>query len=272
MIDFASLFKLTQSGSCSLNDSLSHAYRIIAKGASGGLGSGGVGSSRGALVVSVLELHKDEEIYILVGQRGEHACIKSMGYRDKGCESKGGRNSFDKSANSKIGQLKNLVIEDGAGGGGGGTFVYLLNAANAAVPLLIAGGAGGLGIGRYLDDDLQQHGRGYEPERLDVSGQRHGEMNRTGGPGGGWRADDDTLLGTYSGASLLEGNGLLHSHSFFRSLNNQMVSGGRGGEPCYSARGIYGQGGFGGGGGGCSTGGKRFVSLFKLKLHVKIIS
>lgn len=152
----------------------------------------------------MLELHKDEEIYILVGQHGEHACIKSMGYRDKGCESRG-RNSFDKTVNSKTKQVKNLVIEDGAGGGGGGTFVYLLNAANAAVPLLIAGGAGGLGIGRYLDDDLQQHGRGYEPERSDVSGQRHGEMNRTGGPGGGWRSDADNVLGTYSGASLLEG-------------------------------------------------------------------
>lgn len=179
--------------------------RIIVKGASGGLGSGGVGSSRGALVVSVLELRKDEDIYFLVGQHGEHACIKSMGYRDKGCESRG-RNAFDKTVNSKTKQVKNLVIEDGAGGGGGGTFVFFFNPLNIAVPLIIAGGAGGLGIGRYLDDDLQQHGRGYESERLDVSGQRHGEMNRTGGPGGGWRADDDHALGTYSGASLLEGN------------------------------------------------------------------
>lgn len=163
-----------------------------------------MGSSRGALVVSVLELHKDEEIYILVGQHGEHACIKSMGYRDKGCESRG-RNAFDKVVNSKTKQVKNIVIEDGAGGGGGGTFVFLLNVANTAVPLLIAGGAGGLGIGRFLNDDLQQHGRNFEPERLDVSGQRHGETNRTGGPGGGWRADDDYALGTHCGASLLEG-------------------------------------------------------------------
>lgn len=169
--------------------------------------------------MSVLELHKDEEIYMLVGQHGEHACIKSMGFRDKGCESRG-RNSFDKSANSKTKQVKNLVIEDGAGGGGGGTFVFLLNAANAAVPLLIAGGAGGLGIGRYLDDDLQQHGRGYEAERFDVSGQRHGEMNRTGGPGGGWRAENDHALGAHSGASLLEGENFirlkLRNRSFSR--------------------------------------------------------
>lgn len=46
-------------------------YTVIAKGAGGGLGSGGVGSSRGAMVTSVLELHKDEEIHVLVGQSGE---------------------------------------------------------------------------------------------------------------------------------------------------------------------------------------------------------
>lgn len=154
--------------------------------------------------MTVLELHKDEEIYILVGQQGENACIKSMGFRDKHCESRD-RNVVEKAVNSKTKQVKNLIIEDGAGGGGGGTFVFLLNIASAAVPLVIAGGGGGLGIGRYLDDDSQQHGRGYEPERTEVSGQRHGEMNRTGGPGGGWRSLDDSALGTYSGGALLEG-------------------------------------------------------------------
>jgi len=50
--------------------------RIIAKGASGGLGSGGVGSSRGSVAVAVLELHKHEELYFLVGQQGENAlCV-----------------------------------------------------------------------------------------------------------------------------------------------------------------------------------------------------
>lgn len=210
---------------------------MIVKGAGGGLGSGGVGSSRGALVVSVLELNKDEEIYFLIGQHGEHACIKSMGLRDEECESKGKAAPFDKNTDSKTKQVKNLVIEDGAGGGGGGTFVFMLNPANAAIPLLVAGGGGGLGIGRYIDDD-STHGREVEPHRLDFSGQQGGEMhNRTGGPGGGWRAKPDHALSVHSGASLLEG--------------------GRGGEPCYPARGIHGQGGFGGGGGGCSTGGTK---------------
>lgn len=194
-------------------------HRVIAKGAGGGLGSGGVGSSRGALAVSVLELHKDEEIYFLVGQKGEHACIKSMGYRDKECEPKD-NDSSEQPRNSKTKQVKNMVIEDGAGGGGGATYVFLLNSVNEVVPLVVAAGGGGLGIGRYLDDH-DQHGRIVDLNGIDVSGEMIGEMNKTGGPGGGWRAQDDYALGVNMGASLLEGS--------------------RGGEPCYPLRGIHGR-------------------------------
>lgn len=105
--------------------------RIIAKGAGGGLGSRGVGSSRGALAVSVFELHKDERIYILVGQKGESACIKSFLNRDDSCESsEDGTSSARPSSsnsNSKTKQVKDIVIESGsAGGGGGATFIFLV--------------------------------------------------------------------------------------------------------------------------------------------------
>lgn len=177
-----------------------------------------MGSSRGALTISILELHKDEEIYFLVGQKGEHACIKSMGYRDKECEPKD-HELADQLRNSKTKQVRNMIIEDGAGGGGGATYVYVRNSANDVVPLVVAAGGGGLGIGRYLDD-YDQHGRDIDPSRIDVSGQTVGEMNKTGGPGGGWRAHADYALGINVGASLL--------------------AGGRGGEPCYPPRGIHG--------------------------------
>lgn len=159
-------------------------FSIIAKGAGGGLGSRGVGSSRGALAVSVFELHKDEKIYILVGQKGESACIKSFMHRDDDCESSestnGGRTS---NANSKTKQIKDIVIEDGAGGGGGGaTFIYLLNSAEVAIPLLVAAGGGGLGYGHAMEDK-SQHGKIYDSARVEVSGQRHGEANYTGGAG-----------------------------------------------------------------------------------------
>lgn len=46
------------------------------EGASGGKGSGGMGSSRGAMVRVVIELRKGQEVYMLVGQEGTNACIK----------------------------------------------------------------------------------------------------------------------------------------------------------------------------------------------------
>lgn len=97
-------------------------FRIIAKGAGGGLGSGGVSSSRGSIVSSVIELHKDEEIYILVGQSGEHACIKSMGIQDESCASP----TTKLSQAPKVQLVKDIYIENGAGGGGGASFVFLV--------------------------------------------------------------------------------------------------------------------------------------------------
>ncbi|ALC42076.1 Alk [Drosophila busckii] len=218
-------------------------YTIIAKGASGGLGSGGVGSSRGSVAVAVLELHKNEELYILVGQQGENACIKSMGtHKEAGCGSEHELDLAQYSFRNKQDMVKNIFIENGAGGGGGGSFVFLLNQAkNEAVPLLVAGGGGGLGIGQYIDEDFQ-HGQSVKPLQAAESGQINGEPlnKKTAGPGGGWRAKEDQALSPTYGAALLQG--------------------GRGGHSCYlelaeNSTSVRGQGGFGGGGGGCNTGG-----------------
>lgn len=84
-----------------------------------------MGSSRGALAISVFELHKDEDIYILIGQKGEDACTKTVCYRNKSPADR-----VD-DTNSKTKQVKDLVFEEMAGGGGGATFVFLINAANS---------------------------------------------------------------------------------------------------------------------------------------------
>ena len=47
-------------------------------GAGGGKGSVAVGSSRGAMVRTVLDLKKGQEIYVLVGQEGHNACVKVL--------------------------------------------------------------------------------------------------------------------------------------------------------------------------------------------------
>lgn len=91
---------------------------------------------------------------------------------------------------------------------------------------MIAAGGGGLGIGRYLDDEIQQ-ARGFVQERQDFSGQVLIDDLVPAGPGGGWRGRQESALDPHYGASLLEGA--------------------RGGVACYLTAGIHGHGGFGGG-------------------------
>ena len=104
-----------------------------------------------------------------------------------------------------------------------------MNQNNKAIPLIVAGGGGGLGIGRHIDGDVQQ-ARGFLPEKEDFSGQVYFDNHEVGppaGPGGGWRAKTDNALNPNYGASLLEGA--------------------RGGIACYTTSGKHGFGGFGGG-------------------------
>jgi anaplastic lymphoma kinase len=61
-----------------------------------------------------------------------------------------------------------------------------LNQVNKAVPLIVAGGGGGLGVGRYLDENIQQ-AKGIMLERGDASGQVENdnfEGATIAGPGG----------------------------------------------------------------------------------------
>lgn len=109
------------------------------------------------------------------------------------------------------------------------------------MPLLIAAGGGGLGIGRFNDDF--QHGRSEEVEDKHRTGKIISMDDKAAGPGGGWEDDDEPLLNT-TGLSL--------------------PSGANGGVACYQ-RGYHGYGGFGGGGGGCSKVRKFFV-ISNLKL------
>lgn len=103
-----------------------------------------------------------------------------------------------------------------------------MNQVNKAVPLIVAGGGGGLGLGKHLDEDIQQ-ARGIVQEKTDFSGQIVYDSNDdyTPGPGGGWRRKDEFALRPRFGASLLEGA--------------------RGGTACYKTGQIHGFGGFGGG-------------------------
>ncbi|CAB0001299.1 unnamed protein product, partial [Nesidiocoris tenuis] len=95
--------------------------RIVAKGASGGMGGDGQGISKGALVRSVMELKKGQSIYILVGQEGMQSCRKNfVKSAETVCHLEGkGKEK------TRIGDIRNLKHLPEGGGGGGGSFVFL---------------------------------------------------------------------------------------------------------------------------------------------------
>jgi len=51
-------------------------FSIIARGARGGKGADGMGISKGATAIAVVELTKHQQLHILVGQEGGDACRK----------------------------------------------------------------------------------------------------------------------------------------------------------------------------------------------------
>jgi len=51
-------------------------FSIIARGARGGKGADGMGISKGATAIAVVELSKHQKLHILVGQEGGDACRK----------------------------------------------------------------------------------------------------------------------------------------------------------------------------------------------------
>lgn len=62
------------------------------------------------------------------------------------------------------------------------SFVFFFHLFIVAVPILVAAGGGGLGVGHLLDDETQ-HGKTFDSGRVEVSGERHGDVNVTGGAG-----------------------------------------------------------------------------------------
>ncbi|XP_051176144.1 leukocyte tyrosine kinase receptor-like [Leptopilina boulardi] len=205
-------------------------YTVIAMGARGGRGSGGMGSTLGSLVRGVIELEKEQQLYFLIGQPGSDACPKSLGLEKHDCQQLGQISSSVYT--SKVHAVKKIELKDGGGGGGGATYIFKLKSNGEHQPLMIAAGGGGLGLGQFADDGVQ-HGKGLPPpgSRPTTGVSIRGDA----GAGGGWF-------------------GLLNTNSS-QSAGLPLILGGSGGIGCGPNSNGHGNGGFGGGGGGCLTGG-----------------
>ncbi|XP_071450132.1 tyrosine-protein kinase receptor-like [Hetaerina americana] len=224
-------------------------YTIIARGASGGRGSDGAGTSLGATVRGVLELRAGEPLYFLIGQEGVSACAKNyaggVGVRRDPSSTGIACNPVIKSSPSTkptnpITEIFKITFIGGGGGGGGATYVFKWSK-KKRIPLLVAGGGGGLAHG-FLGTPATtaaltgHHGRGFNKSISPISGRSFGL--HPAGAGGGW-ADAVGSNGTWTE---LKGSSLLR--------------GGIGGKACLvTTSGSIGYGGFGGGGGGCASGG-----------------
>ncbi|KAL1518252.1 hypothetical protein ABEB36_001900 [Hypothenemus hampei] len=203
-------------------------YTLIVAGASGGRGSSGMGSSRGAIVRSVVFLTQGQELLVLAGQEGRGASVKVLGQTNN--------RSNNSDTKSVLKQILSMTITDSGGGGGGATYVFMRNRTKHSVPIAIAAGGGGLGLGRIFDVE-SYHGQGFVEGVRPFTGQASGNIFSPAGPGGGWTMSYGNLAAqsTTSGSSLLMG--------------------GVGGKACYKSIDGKGDGGFGGGGGGCTNGG-----------------
>ncbi|XP_014489492.1 PREDICTED: ALK tyrosine kinase receptor isoform X2 [Dinoponera quadriceps] len=211
-------------------------YTLIAVGARGGMGSGGMGSTFGALVRGVIELQKGDQLYFMVGQEGTDACAKSLGMREtcrSSDESHG--SSASSSTSAKVREVKKIVFKYGGGGGGGATAVFILKSNGELEPIMIAGGGGGLGSGQFKDDGLQ-HGRGPVPEGSFLPSS-YEVAEGTGGPGASWNGQWSNNSDRQNAAGM------------------SLVRSGLGGIGCEPGEQGHSNGGFGGGGGGCQTGG-----------------
>ncbi|XP_011304808.1 ALK tyrosine kinase receptor isoform X2 [Fopius arisanus] len=210
-------------------------YTLIASGARGGRGSGGMGSTLGALARGVVELEKGQTLYFLVGQPGADACTKSLGKQNP-CVSSGDDNEPPSvGISSFVREVKKMKLTHGGGGGGGGTFVFTIRPSGDLQPLLVAGGGGGLGFGKFTDDGIQ-HGHPPTSERTQIQG--FAPTEKAGGAGGGWNTSSSTDMGSLA-------------------MGKSLMKGGIGGKGCHERNNSlgFGDGGFGGGGGGCRTGG-----------------
>ncbi|XP_033627118.1 ALK tyrosine kinase receptor-like [Asterias rubens] len=206
-------------------------YSLKLEGAGGGTGVENTSPSHGAEIQASFNLSAGDLLFILVGQKGEDACD------DAGSPQFGASavctNDLTDATRQQFGVGGYLA--GGGGGGGGGTFVAKLDVSSGEyIPLLIAGGGGGLSFSpsQTLGDihgsiDAPGTGQpGIQGSSIDVSGS-----------GGGWNGTSLNITQA-SGMSFLQG--------------------GMGGSGCALAHLDADwriQGGFGGGGGGCTSGG-----------------
>ncbi|XP_074663203.1 ALK tyrosine kinase receptor-like [Tubulanus polymorphus] len=199
-------------------------YSITALGARGGKGQKNGQEARGGYVHADFLLKKGERLLILVGQEGQDACPNHKNdLLRRICES-----GISDSEDEEL--FKNM--SGGGGGGGGASWVFKIDAETGApIPLIVAGGGGGMSYRKAVFPVLAVGG-------ITPVGDGYNAKTWPYSPGGG-------------------GGFRNQSEKMYPQRGRSLMQGAAGGEPCPAAvaAGWHNYGGFGGGGGPCTAGG-----------------
>ena len=176
----------------------------------------------GAFVHARFNLSEGDDLYMLIGQEGENACMPRSEPKSQ---------LLKMYCSGKPPKPQEGVM-GGGGGGGGATYVWKKEAGKD-IPLLVAAGGGGSAIQPSMDPGKYSYGMTATNDHLDpVNGNSYFVGDSSGG-GGGW-------------------NSSIATHD--PKTGYSALANGRGGKSCNDIHwDTY--GGFGGGGGPCSSGG-----------------
>ncbi|KAJ7414603.1 ALK tyrosine kinase receptor [Willisornis vidua] len=173
-------------------------YSISGYGAAGGKGGKNtMMRSHGVSVLGIFDLHKDDTLYILVGQQGEDACPSTNDVIQKVCI--GENNVIEEEI-----RVNRSVNEWAGGGGGGGGATYIFKMENGEpVPLIIAAGGGGRAYRAKKDT--------FHPERLENDSSIPGLNGNSGAAGGNAAVDNDPEMDGEDGVSFINPIGTLYT-------------------------------------------------------------
>uniref|UniRef100_S4RKS0 receptor protein-tyrosine kinase n=1 Tax=Petromyzon marinus TaxID=7757 RepID=S4RKS0_PETMA len=173
-------------------------YQISAYGAAGGKGArNNKQRAHGVYISANFILHKDEILYMLVGQQGGDACPSGSSSRiGQGvCR---GESTVIEDEKRKEGKVSKWA--GGGGGGGGATFVFKMQD-GVRIPLLVAAGGGGQAYreegrpDKIVDDPFEGN--------LSVPGVN----GHTGAAGGNSASDNNIMADGESGVSFMHPDG-----------------------------------------------------------------
>uniref|UniRef100_A0A4W3K7Y6 Tyrosine-protein kinase receptor n=1 Tax=Callorhinchus milii TaxID=7868 RepID=A0A4W3K7Y6_CALMI len=189
-------------------------YIVSAYGAAGGKGAKNTNRrSHGVFISAIFHFEKGDNLYILVGQKGEDACPGKNPVTQKICLGESSIIEDDDHANDEM-----LQWAGGGGGGGGATYIFRM-VKGAPELLLVAAGGGGKAYmedpNSSMDDTLLEQ---YENDTL-----APGVNGRIGAAGGDAAEVDELMADGLDGISFINPVGEIYIHPLAVKFGHSLI-------------------------------------------------